>query len=911
MFKKICAMVVAAGMLISSFTAVSALAYTDVSSANQSKAVELVTGLNIMSAESGEEFGSSAIVKRGEFALYAARLMDYNIAPSKTGTRGYFDDVDISTEEGAAVQMLAEMGVISPGDEFNPSEPITYVAAIKIILCCAGYATAANQNGGYPGGYVKLAAENDLSKNLTKNNDAALTKLDAATLLYNALFIYPMELNNRDYTKDSETILEKVYDAYEITGVVTGFGDASLLNKSMSKTQVSIDNTVYEALTPDIKNYIGYKVKAYYTDVSGDGEKIIAFTEQENQNTSYYFDIDDYDETTANGVKYYPDGGSATKTVKVSAGAAVLYNDRYTTCSGINDIKRIIEGVVDGDVTLIANDGSSTANVVIINEYKHLLVERIDTRNYRLYLQNGTKENGLGDCVTTDPDDIDLTVYMGDTEVTFDDIRINDALTMKQAPDGDAVLWISRNVVTGNIDTISEDEVTIDGKTFDVSKYVDKQYTSGTSGTFAVTTDDKFLGYIASAPGGSFRNYAYVLNVYKDDGPEIATLKLFTPNKEVVKYDCAANVSVNKTKKNWLQVEQTVQVGELITYTLNSKGEIVTINRPYDASSKYIYVDDEGDLKYYVNDTEFVKDWNKTSVKYVGGIMGMTYITEDTLIFAMPRFDDGDESDYRILTKADLEDRTYSDVTCYDIDRQGRAGAVVIVEDISDSVSMSGPLFFISKILDAVNDAGDEVRRLVGYSEGKEIEIDMDDDTESVTYEDGWMNYSGNETFDTGYTDLHIGDAIQYLTDNSGMVSHYRLVYNNRYTAFDKKGKYIEDNSDKYYEDWSGTGSVTKLDFSDNLYIAYGDVQMRYLDYMVILGLPQEDRLRYASSSSPVNIMDYYRPINLSEDAYIYVYDVKKDEIEVGDIEDVQKGDVCFVRSKKMGELNEIMVYDY
>ncbi|MGN1116681.1 MAG: hypothetical protein ACI4TH_08935, partial [Candidatus Ornithomonoglobus sp.] len=868
-------------------------------------------GLNIMSPDSNEEFGSSTIVKRGEFALYAARLMNYNIVPNKTGAKGYFDDVDISTEEGAAIQMLAEMGVISIADEFNPNEGITYVAAIKILLCCAGYETAANQNGGYPNGYVKLAAENELSKNLSKANDAALTKTETATLLYNTLFIYPMELNNRDYTKGSETILEKIYDAYEVTGVVTGYGDASLLNKSMGDTQVSIDSTVYESITPDIKNYIGYKVKAYYTDVRGDGAKIIAFTEQSNQNTVTSFDIDDYDEVSGSNIKYYPNGGTTTKSVKFSNTVTVLYNDRYKTTANSNDLKTLLNSVVDGDVTLIANDGTSTANVIIINEYKHLLIERIDTRNYRLYTQNGTKENGLGECITTDPDDIDVSVYMGDTEVSFNDIQINDAVTMKESLDGENVsLYISRNVVTGTIGTISDDEVIIDGVTYDISKYVDREYTSGTSGTFALTTDGKFLGIVAVGSSGSLRDYAYVLNVYSDNGPEIATLKLYTVGGEVVKYDCASNVSINKVKKNYLQVEQTVSIGELITYTLNSKGEIATINRPYDASSRYIYTDEDGSLKYYVNDTDFVKNWNKTSVKYTDGIMGLTFITDNTIIFAMPRFDEGDESDYRILTKTDLENRTYSDVTCYDIDRQGRAGAIVIVEDKSDSVSMSGPLFFISKIYDAVNDEGEEVRRIEGFSSGEEVTIDMDSDTESVTYEDGWMNYSGNETFDTGYTDLHVGDAIQYIKDNSGMVSAYRLVFNNRATAFDKKGKYIEDNEDQYFEDWSQTGSVTKLDFSDNLYIAYGDVQQRFSDYMIILGLPTEDRLRYTSSSSPVSLMDYCRPVNLSSNAYIYVYNVKKDEIEIGDIEDVQKSDVCFVRSKKMGELNEIMVYD-
>ena len=353
--------------------------------------------------------------------------------------------------------------------------------------------------------------------------------------------------------------------------------------------------------------------------------------------------------------------------------------------------------------------------------------------------------------------------------------------------------------------------------------------------------------------------------------------------------------------------------GDFITFSRNANGEFTKLERPYDASSRYVSVDKEGNLSLYVNETDFVKDWNKSSVRYVDGIMGMTFITEDTTIFSMPRFDDGDESEYKILKASDLENRTYSDVTAFDIDRQGRAGAVLIVEDVSDSVSMSSPLFFVSESTVAVNDDGEDIVRIKGFEKGEEVTLDFDDGSKSVTYEDGWMNYSGNEDFDTGYENLRVGDAIQYTLGSDGVVSAYRLVFNNEKTAYDKKGRFIDNNSANYYEDWSATGAVTKGDFSDNLYIAYGDVQMRYMDYMVVLGLNQSDRLKYASSLSPVSIMDYYRPMNLLKNAYVYVYNVNtsKDsqKLEVGDMNDIERGDVCFVRSKKMGELNEIMVY--
>ncbi|MCH5213098.1 MAG: S-layer homology domain-containing protein [Oscillospiraceae bacterium] len=917
MIKKICSAILSLSIAVSALATISVSAYSDVTTSGQKSAVELVSGLNIMSPDSNEEFGSSTIVKRGEFALYAARLMGYNVTPGSLAN-GTFDDVDISTEEGTAVELLAGIGAIdASAKQFNPNEGITYNAAIKIILSCAGYDTAAQNSGGYPNGYIKVAAENDLSKNLSKSGGEALTKTEAAILLYNALFIYPMELNNRTYEKSSETLLQKVYDVYELTGVVTGYEKSSLLNRQLGDGQVQIGDTVYECSAPGIKNYIGYNIKAYYADVRGEGRKIVAFTEKAGQNKTTTVDADDIDQVTNTSVRYYPNNSLATKTVKVSADATIIYNGRYRTNSG--DLSSILSDVVDGDVTFIANDGSDTAKVIIINSYKHLLIERTDKRNYRLYLQNGSGSSKattdpayLPDVITTDPDDIDVAVYIGDEEVSFDNIQAGDAITMKESADKQSVeLYISRNVVSGTIGTISDEEININSTVYDISPFRDKVYRSGDAGTFAITTNGKFLGMVSVA--GAQRNYAYVIKSYTDDPEERAYLKLYTTSGEVVKYTCADNVRLNNSKRNYREIAQMVSAGELITYTLNSAGELATINRPYDASSKYITADSEGNLRLYVNDTEFVKDWNKSSVRYVDGIMGMTFITEDTVIFAMPRFDDGDESEYRLLTKADLTNRTYSDVTAFDIDRQGRAGAIVIVEDVSDSVSMSLPLFFISKVNDAVTDDNEQVRRITGFEKGQEITLDFDDDSKSVTYEDGWMNYSGNESFDTGYRDLQKGDAIQYILGNDGRVTAYRLVYNNKQTAFDKKGRFIENNVANYYEDWSATGAVTKLDFSDNLYIAYGDVQMRYMDYMIILGLPESDRLKYASSKSPVSIMDYYRPMNLLDNAYIYVYDVSANKgagsVEIGDMEDIQKGDVCFVRSKKMGELNEIMVY--
>lgn len=900
MMKRILAAIL---VLCMSLSAVSALAYEDVETRNKAIATELVTGLEIMSPVSETEFGSSTLVKRGEFALYVAKLIDYDVKVSSSA-KGYFDDVDTTTLEGAAVELFVSSGAIpKTGREFNPNDEITYVEAIRILLNCLGYEPTASVNGGFPGGYIKTATQCELNKDLGKMTNSVLTKADTAMLLYNALFVCPMEYDNKKYRTSDKTLLEKTRDVYEITGVVMGYEKTYLGNKELPENCVEINGEIFDAGNSSIKDYVGYSVKAYYSKANDGVKKIVAFAEKQNDNKVTVIAADDID-MQDNKVTYYVE--KSKKTLKVSESATVIYNGLYY--SNYDKLEDVLNNIAEGEVTFISNDSSSKANVIVVKEYKHLFVERVDSKGGRLYLKNGSPAE---DAVPYLPDTITLAaydktakayveskVYLDGKEIQFSDIQPDDAITMEMSMDGeDAVLYVSRETVTGKITSVSSDEIAIDGTKYPISAYCAKEYTSGISGTFAITTDGKFLG-LSEAKKGEGIDYAYVLDVYSEPGPEKAYVELYTSRGEIITYECAPNIKINTTMREFDEIPNYVLKSEIITYKTNKDGKVTKINRPFDASTKFDYV----------NETQFIKNWNKSSVRYTDGIMGMSFITEDTLIFSMPRFDRDRPSDYRILNVSDLTNRTYADVTCYDVDRQGRAGVVLIVEDFSDSVSMGNDLFFVKEISTDVDKYDNIVHKIDGYENGEEVTLVFTEDTSSVTYEDGWMNYSGNEDFDTGYVNLKPGDALQYSLDNEGNVNAYRLVYNNDKTIYNKDGSLKEDFADSYYEDWSKTGSVTKQDFYDDLYISFGDVQSRFMDYILLLGLNTSDRLAYESSSSPIRIIDYYRPINLLN-ASVYVYYINSDELELGDMEDVQKGDSVFVRSKKMGEVNEIMVY--
>lgn len=903
MIKKATSIILALSMILGA--SVIAVAHDDVTTTKQRMAVELVSGLGIMSPDSDTEFGSKTIVRRGEFALYVTRMMGYS---ATAYTSGYFADVDTSTPEGAAIEMLVGIGAIpKTGVEYDPNNAITLSEAVRILLNCAGYSQLAAAQGGYPQGYISIAGQNSLLDGIGKTGDAVLTKTETAQLLYNALLIYPMVLENNTYGRDDETLLEKIYDIAEVSGVITGYEKTGLYDHELNDGYVEINGTIYRSLVSDVGNYIGQYINGYVRLENGGEMELVSFTVDENRTTVTEIAPEQLDSIQNGTVSYYEDG-TRRKTIRYADGIQIIRNGRYVSTGNVEDI---VSAVNEGSFTFISNDGTNTANVLIIHDQIHMIVDRVDQRNYRIFAQDSYSDAEVAsdplklyDSYTFDPDDdIDLKIYLEGNPVEFSEIKEDDALSIEIAGTRDdvvaAVIYISRDTVYGTPSSIGDETITINDTVYELSKYYRHRDNAMVEGSYAITANGKIIGMVNGAK--AMPNYAYVLKTYTDV-PDLAFIKMFKADGTVATYECDQTVRINGDRVSSQRVPDYVAQSELITFRLNEEGRISVINRPYDATNNINYIDEN----------DYVKNWSKSSVRYINGLMGLSMVTDDTVIFSMPRFERNIESDYRVLDKEDLSNRTYSDVTCYDVDNQGRAGAIVIVEDISDAVEMDSDLFFIKEMYEAVDEEGNELLRVTGFQSGKEVVLDfLPDTTTSVTYEDGWMNYVGNEDFDTYYStgefDFHVGDALQYTLDNDGNVQAYRLVLNNYDTIY-TNGTLDYDNPDGFFEDWSQTGSVTKQDFYDDLYIMYGDVPAKYVDFAMLCGLNANDRLGYESSSSPVQLMDYYRPFNLTN-AYVYVYDVKRNELELGDSEDINQDDIVFARSREMGETNEIMVY--
>ena len=906
MKKKIAILCLVLALSASSF---SAMAYNDVPTNTMgATSITLAEGLGIMSAKDADNFGSEEYMTRGQFALAAAKMMKLDVTEGKMGNSAY-TDVDISTEEGCAINLLADIGVIPTGTKtYNPTEIITYSEAARILVNCLGYGAEAQKYGGYPGGVINIASTLKLANGLKMATNTQVNKGDAAVLIYNTMMSSPMTDNKQGYTEVNEdTFLETFWDVYNMKGIIQGIGESSLDGVSLSDTQVSVSGDVMECNIPNIKDYLGLSVKAYYIDDDEGSKRLVAVVPRDSDNRVSKYDADDLT-VTGNNVRYEVD--NKTKTQDVADGAQVIYNGRlYTDYNKLSDILNIAEG----DITFISNTGKKAANIIIVNDEKHILVERVDTKNKTIYAANSTEEGAspyLASALDLDTENQDVYITLDGVPAKFEDIQINDVLVVKEcrnegASKADEVyIDIQRNVVEGLIESVidSEDELVIAGTTYDISKYCKSTYNAGDSVTLAATKSGKIVGIIETKT--SNLKYAYVKSVTYDYDKQEAYLKLFTQDGEQRQFVVKEKTIVNGKKTMYNEVSKVISQGDFITFKLKNDGYIANMNRPYDASAN----------PDYYSESSFVKNWSKSSIRYIGGIMGRSIVNDDTTIFYIPRYDRDVDSDYRIMKMSDLENRIYSDITCYDVDRNGRIGALVIKEDIKDTVSKGDSLFFVSKVLNGVNEDDEPVVRVEGYEKGEAKTLVFTKDTDCVTYEDGWMNYTGNENFDLGYNSelpgkqLNIGDALQYTLNIDGEVGAYRLIFNN-YDAIHTAGQITYNDPKGYYERWSKTGAVTKVEFSDDLYIGFGKIEMRYNDLSVLCALNEEERTKYKNSK--VNMIDYYRPLNLNQDAtYVYTYNVDANRLEVGTMEDVQKNDTAFARSKAMGTLNEIMVYE-
>ena len=189
--KKLISVIIAVIMIVGSFATVSAADYKDVESTSSfAKAINVLSGLGIVTGDDEGNFNPKNEIKRSEMVALVCRMMGEEDIATNSASNA-FTDVAANHWAAGYIAWGVNRGIVNGmGDgTFAPDASVSYQDSVVMIMRALGYDRIAQraQNGGYPAGYLKLASQRSILKDAGYDNQAAAPREVVAQLIYNAM----------------------------------------------------------------------------------------------------------------------------------------------------------------------------------------------------------------------------------------------------------------------------------------------------------------------------------------------------------------------------------------------------------------------------------------------------------------------------------------------------------------------------------------------------------------------------------------------------------------------------------------------------------------------------------------------------------------------------------------------------
>lgn len=150
-------------------------------------AVTYLAGEGIITGDPLGNFNPDAEITRAEVAAMICRLMGAG-DEAQVARNQIYGDVSGHWAEGY-ITTATRLGVFN-GDgagNFRPNDNVTYEQIIKILVCVGGHDSEARSKGGWPNGYIAVAAELGITNGVQFSQTANAPRSAVAQLIYNAI----------------------------------------------------------------------------------------------------------------------------------------------------------------------------------------------------------------------------------------------------------------------------------------------------------------------------------------------------------------------------------------------------------------------------------------------------------------------------------------------------------------------------------------------------------------------------------------------------------------------------------------------------------------------------------------------------------------------------------------------------
>ena len=720
---------------------------------------------------------STRTVSRAEFVAMAVKIINPNLDIKFTGD---FTDVTSDTIYSNEIYTALTYGLLNGTTEgtFSPESPITYAAALKILVAALGYEEYAYITGGYPTGYIMQAGKVGITDGVSAfgANDS-ISFESAVSLIANALKcdLRKIVTVTDDYVETKvaygTNCLTEYFGFEKVSGILTTAGSYSMNDGYFAEeSMVQIgDLSLYCGLS-GIEEYLGYNVDCWYDKSKNelrafsvsDGNETVSF---DSQNVVSYSDFE---------IKVEDESGK-TKSYGLDKGFSFVLNGRLIAPEDSDFI------FSEGEITLVDNSGDKGYDVVVAKKKEHFVIKSINLSEFVVY----DKKNSGKKLVLKNEDGYFYSLEKAGVSIEPSALSEEDVLEVYQSRDGYvSKVKVSDVYVKGTITGIGNDVIYVDEKPFEYNEYFKNNFNPelSTSGTFLLDSDGK-ITYISSLYRDRVE-YGFFL----DFGGKTSSLsserkmKVLTENGTVEIFELSDKVKLDGElySKEAPEIQNALMNGEypryqLIRFGKNNNGKVNLIDLSSDISEKEIspslsetdaLIEKYGEI-YSAEDslTRYVKASDTHAYWRSSGSAFLPFFTiGNTTMISVPsamKPAKGSEPEYssryvddafRVVSTADLgsyEEKIYIDAYDYDdamspkfvviYNGNAQAGAANIVTPLNSAV-----VHVVESVTDVVNEEGEQTKRIYAYANKKFVTYDIDPNLCSMFEVQGLIPSSGD-----------------------------------------------------------------------------------------------------------------------------------------------------------------------
>lgn len=822
-----------------------------------------------------------AMVSRGEFAASLLNLMNIQAYDGNAD----FKDINNSVHKKQICTAMA-MGIVANAEHFRPDDVITYSEAVTMIINAIGYKETAVLHGGYPNGYISLAASLGITDGIGYNAGDKISAENAIMLLFNAgnTNIYKHNIGGSVYDKEvGDSVFYEYHDISYGIGILDANTYTSLdMTRSIADNMVSINGEIFEiyynsAVTEKLGNYVEF----YYKTNSDDSRVILFIDDFKKMNEIITVPFDDVLDYESGVLKYY-DGGYKSENIPLDI--PVIYNGVATLSYNLADGSSIFEQE-NGEIVLVDNNRDRKIDVVRITAYDNYFVSDVNKTDGIIYDKYDTtkkidfteiegKDNNLW--VITDKEGNVIDVSQIEENNVVSTARSLDDNVLRAVVSQDSIV----GTVTGKRSEGTGVFVTVNGSEYRLSPNLNSYMANiGTIGEF-------YLDYVGNIAGIKFdtskKAYGFFIKTFYDPNEEELFAKFLGQDgmlRKSVKFSKKGTID-GVRYNSWEEVETLLALSEgyekthypfrVIVYKINAEGELNFIDTDSpNVSDNYslrrlsaetelsgLYYTDTSvlDNKFYVGSAVIFKTPPKTDAN--GNINPAIY----------------DDTQYRVLSTTDLTLGRNWGLVAYSTNPESVLPECIITsrEPGGNTIATTSPYMLVTDKYVGLND--DEVPALIfeGWKNKNKIKISVSE------------NYLAALDPD----DIVAGDFIKYSEDGLGEMTSAIKVFD--YVSKEEGPFRTTVKSDGYLE----FGSQCHLDIGTLYAIENGVVMLK-------------DSVMYGPEAAFGPFDPTYKPKTSTK-----IFIVKPTGRSIPEIEDVSTS-IDRIKDKfHHGETNKVLIYN-